>query len=163
MSDQEAYAAFLDPLVTDLKANGFPGKMVGRYDNDRRFESKFPGLSYGVGFWPEDRSNVGVYLWIHAKDQRDRNQHIYQQLLASRAEIDAEMGVGEPRTNSRWNPDTWPRGPDWGYAAVGVWTPGGIYSPPERLQEIHEWVLEYLPRVKEVLDPRLEEILRTLP
>ena len=163
MSDKEAYKAFLDPLMDDLRRGGFPGKRKPGYENDRRFETPFLGLSYRFGFWPDDRSVATVYLWIHAQDQRDRNQHIYRQLRASKAEIDAEMGDGEPLTNAHWNPDTWPQRPGWGYAAVGVTTPGGIHSPPQRLQEIREWVLEYLPRIKEVLDPRLKEILRTLP
>ena len=160
-SDEEAYAAFLDPLMDDLRRGGFPGKRGRGYEHDRRFETPFPGISYRFGFWPTDRSNAAVYLWIHAQDQRDRNQHIYQQLLASRAEIDAAMGVGEPLTNPAWNPNTWHK--DQGYAAVGVCTPGGIRSSDERLAEIRAWVLEYLPRIKEVLDPRLEEILHALP
>ena len=162
MSDKEAYNAFLKPLIADLRRDGFPGKQVSPYENDRGFVSDFPYLSYRFGFWPDDRSEAGVYLWIHAPRDKRRNQHIYRQLRASKAEINAEMGVGEPLTNSDWNPDTW-HVRDWGYAAVGVCTPGGIYSPPERLREIRSWVLKYLPRVKEVLDPRLEQILRDLP
>ena len=162
MSDKEAYKAFLDPLMDDLRRGGFPGKRKPGYENDRRFEATFPGLSYRFGFWPDDRSVATVYLWIHAPRDKRRNQHIYRQLRASKAEIDAEMGDGELLTNAHWNPDTWPNR-DWGYAAVGVTTPGGIRSSEERLDEIRAWVLEYLPRIKEVLDPRLEEILRALP
>ena len=163
MSDKEAYNAFLKPLMDDLRRGGFPGRAGTRYGHDRGFESPdFPDLSYRFGFWPDNRSLASVYLWIHAPRDKRRNQHIYRQLRASKAEIDTEMGAGEPLTNTHWNPDTW-QARDWGYAAVGITTPGGIHSPPERLQEIRAWALEYLPRIKEVLDPRLEEILRTLP
>ena len=161
MSDKEAYDAFLKPLITDLRRDGFPGALGRPYDNDRGFKSAFPHLSYRFGFWPEDRSEVGVYLWIHAPRDKSRNQYIYRALRADKAAIDAAMGVGDPLTKADWNPDTW-RVYDWGYAAVGVSTPGRINSPQGRLDEIREWVLEYLPRVKEVLDPRLEKILRNL-
>ena len=161
MSDKEAYDAFLKPLIADLRRNGFPGALGQPYDNDRVFKSAFPYLSYRFGFWPEDRSEVGAYLWIHAPRDKPRNQYIYRALHADKGAIDAAMGVGDPLTKADWNPDTW-RVYDWGYAAVGVCTPGRISSPQGRLNEIREWVLEYLPRVKEVLDPRLEKILRNL-
>ena len=82
MSDTEAYDAFLGLLIADLRRNRFPGALGKPRGNDRGFRSAFPYLSYRFGFWPEDRSEVGAYLWIHAPRDKSRNQYIYRALRA---------------------------------------------------------------------------------
>ena len=38
-----------------------------------------------------------------------------------------------------------------------------ISDPPEKLNQIREWILEHLLKLKQVFDPRLEEILGQSP
>ena len=44
---------------------------------------------------------------------------------------------------------------------VGLRRDGSIDDPPEQLEEISTWMLRHLLRLREVLDPRLEQILKS--
>jgi hypothetical protein len=46
------------------------------------------------------------------------------------------------------------------FFTVSVRKDGSIDDPPEKLEETRAWMLNLLPKLKEVFDPRLDEILK---
>ena len=45
------------------------------------------------------------------------------------------------------------------FCSINIRTDGAIDDPPEKRDEIRAWMLDLLPKFKEVFDPRVEDIL----
>ena len=48
------------------------------------------------------------------------------------------------------------------FSSINLRRDGSIDDPPEKLEETRKWMLEYLPKLKEVFDPRLQRVLAEL-
>ena len=79
-------------------------------------------------------------------------RRIYESLLLQRREIEGELGS---------NP-LWDSGENNSETSVTLNVEGSISDPPERLDEIRAWMLETLPKLRDVFNPRLEKILAEL-
>ena len=57
----------------------------------------------------------------------------------------------------------WRRYDRFSFASISIRKDGSIDDPPDKLEETRAWMLDLLPKLKKVFDPRLAEILRELP
>ena len=48
------------------------------------------------------------------------------------------------------------------FSSINIRRTGSIDDPPEKLEETSTWMLEMLPRLKEVFDPHVASILKNL-
>ena len=72
---------------------------------------------------------------------------------ASKGEIEAEIGSSEL---------IWYEGDSENGSNIWLSIEGSIDDPPKRLDEIRAWMLETLPKFRDVFNPRLERILAEL-
>ena len=70
--------------------------------------------------------------------------------------LNTELAQVEAELDAEW---FWEKHGNHPWASLGIRRDGSIDDPPERLEELGAWVLEYLPKLKAVLNPRLETIL----
>ena len=165
------YEAFFAPIVEQLQAGGETGKLLNlmrsRDCNDRGFESRFPPLCFNLGFWGPnngERHRPYVYLYIREPDGR-RSRQIFDRLRNRHEAIERELRQINPSFElNQWSPTTGSPNPRaTNYRSVGMMIHGTINDPPEKLNEISNWMLAFYPALKTTMDPHLEEILRDLP
>lgn len=146
---------FFRPLIAELKRARFADSATQYYDHTGRF---FPsgiddGIGYAVSFW---KDGAWVTLNISMADSGD-TKRIFDRLHADQGAIESSLG---PRPGSEWD---WARGRANGFSSISIRMDGTIDDPPDELEQTRAWMLDLLPRFREVFDPRVEEIMKELP
>ena len=138
---------FFSSLACELEKAGF-GQSVPEGDNWHWFPHGKEHLWYWVGM--DERAWVSLFI----QGNHVFRQSLYQPLKAQQGEIDAELGaeLGWYDGNTRFEP------------SVTLYMEGSVSidDPPERLDEIRAWMLETLPKFRDVFNYRLEGILAGL-
>ena len=142
------YRDFFQPLVDELQEKGFTDRRNAWANANQEFPSQFEGISYYAGFW---RSEAWVYLWITGSD-RDRNKHIFDGLHDQRTAIERELNAEV----------AWLRHNNQPWSSIGVSMDGSIDDPEDKLAEVRAWMLDRLPKLKEAIHPRLQEVMSEL-
>ena len=148
---QRQYYDFFQPLVTKLLGEGFADKAVQYFGHTGRlFPSRFDKeTGYAVGF---SKNDAWVSLHVRTWDSIERNNRIFDELRESKPEIeeslDAELVWGRFDSSS--------------FFTIHIRKDGSIDDPPEKLEETRGWMLDQLPKLKDVLDPHLERVLKEL-
>ena len=143
---------FFRPLIADLTRTHFAEGATYYFDHTGRW---FPsglddGVGYAVSFW---KTGAWVTLNIRMGDN-DETKRIFDRLYADRAEIESSVGAVP---NAEWE---WARYDHFTFSSISVGRDGTIDDPPEELKGIRAWMLDLLPKFKQVFDPRVEQILR---
>ena len=147
------YYDFFQPLVTELLGEDFADKAVQHFDYTGRF---FPSrlnqdIGYAASFW---KNAAWVTLHIQMEDNT-LTKRIFDDLKKDQDQIQACIADEEWR---------WYRYDTVSFSSINVRRGGcSIDDPPEKLVKTRKWMLEYLPRLKEVFDPRVAEILSESP
>ena len=140
---------FFQPLITKLLGDSFADKAVNYYDHTGRF---FPSwfdeyTGYAVSFW---KNGAWVSLHVRTWDSVERNNWIFDELQKAKPEIEESL-------DAEW---VWHRfGPN-SFFTISIRKDGSIDDLPEKLEEIRAWMLDQLPKLKDVLDPHLERVLK---
>ena len=146
------YRDFFEGLIVALRAkeSGFADGPRQRFDyRDRLSPSRIdPGVGYAISFW---KSDAWVYLHI---DTNDHTEGMFDTLKADRQEI--ESAVHAFPEQEWW----WRRSST--FSAIGVCKAASIDDPPELLEETRQWMLDLLPKFKEIFEPRVERLLGKL-
>ena len=150
-ASKRQYYEFFQPLVTKLLGDGFADKAVNYFDHTGRF---FPSrldeyTGYAVSFWD---NGAWVSLHVRTWESIERNNRIFDELQKSKPEIEESL-------DAEW---VWHRFDSNSFFTISTRKDGSKDDPPERLEEIRGWMLDQLPVVKNVLDPRLERVLKEL-
>ena len=142
------YHDFFQPLISELLKEDFADKAIQYYDHTGRF---FPSsfdkdTGYVVSFW-----KGGAWLSLHVRtwDSIERNNRIFDELEKAKPEIDESF-------DAEW---VWHRFEPNSFFTINIRRDGSIDDPPEKLEETRAWMLDQLPKLKEVLDPHLEGVL----
>ena len=138
---------FFQPLVDDLRRRGFTDQTRAHGTNYQRFGSRFAGIHYAASF---DTEGAWAYVSI-VTGNKEFNERVFHALQEDSAEFEANI-------DAEWG---WRRKSDNIYN-VGLRRDGSIDDPPEQLEEIRNWMLHRLFRLREVLDPRLERVLKSI-
>ncbi len=145
------YHEFFQPLVTKLIGEGFADKVFQHFDyTDRIFPSSLdPGIGYEVSFYKD-------WAWVTLSirmEEPERTKRIFDRLEVDREAIERSVEAGPA-------PDwQWLRHDYYAFSSISVRRDGSIDDPPEKLEETRRWMLDQLPKLKDVLDPRLAEAL----
>ncbi len=138
---------FFQPLVDKLRRRGFTDRTKAHATNYQRFGSKFTGIHYAASL---DIKGAWAYVSVVTGD-KEFSRRVFDVLHEHSAEIEASI-------DAEWG---WRRLQDNIYN-VGLRMDGSIDDPPERQEEIRSWMLVHLFKLREVLDPHLEQVLRSL-
>ena len=147
------HSEFFQPLVEKLLRKGFAEKAVQYFGHTgRRFPSRLnPDIGYATCL---EESGAWVLLSIRTKEKECTN-HIFDALKVDRKEIERSIDAGPA---PEWH---WLRFDNHAFSSIGIRGDGFIDDPFEKLEETRAWMLDLLPKLKDVFDPRLAEILNS--
>ena len=144
----EKYKEYFQRLIDELKeSHGFPGSTSVRAKNDNRqyFSAGLSNIYYRAGFARGGKVSVSVYMGGEDKTLFDR-------LETRAAEIESTFG-GKLE---------WERLDDRKQSTISVYRDGKIESPHAELEELREWHVENLLKMKKSLMPEIEMALKTM-
>ena len=145
----QQFQEFFQPLISEMIRIDFADKAIQYFDRaDRFFPSQLhSGVGYAVGFW---KDHVWAALCI-GLENNDLTKRVFDSLREDRDQVEESLDAA---LVSEW---------DWNMyqvsATIGPRRGGTIDDPPEKREEIRAWMIEHLPKLKEIFDPRLDKIL----
>ena len=139
----QQFREFFQPLVDELWRRGFTDQTKAHATNYQRLGSRFRGIHYAASL---DNEGAWAYISI-VTGNKEFNERVFYALQEDSEEIEASI-------DAEWG---WRRMSDNIYN-VGLRRDGSIDDPPEQLEDIRLWMLCHLFRLREVLDPRLDQI-----
>ena len=147
--DNEKQRHFNQQILDRLREQG-RADTTGALLNWNSIPSSVSGFRY---YWSMERNRaqrVAVYLEMKTGDQ-EHEKKIFDSLELEKSDIEESLG----------RKLIWKDAKKIQIILQGeeAW----INDPPEKLNQIREWILEHLPKLKRVFDPRLEEILGQAP
>ena len=142
------YYEFFQPIVTELLGKDFADKAANHFGpSGRRFPSRTnPAFRYAASL--QGSNDAWVTLNIRTEDVELTNQ-IFGRLQEHREQIEKCLAA-------EWH---WRRFDKHTFSSISIRTDGSIDDPPKRLQETRDWMLEHLPKLKEVFEPYLSKLL----
>lgn len=144
----EAYRTYFQGLFDELhERHNFTGPRKAQSRSFCGFSTGFPGITYGTSFAAGSRVRLGLYI-----DQGDKelNKALYDGLENSKNHIEAEFG----------ETFEWERLDNRRASQIAIYRPGSIDNDLGVLEEIKEWAIERLLRLKEVFPPKLDELMK---
>ena len=143
---------FFQPLIRGLIRTGFPDKPTQYFDSSGRLFSSglHRGVGYAVSFWKN-----AAWVTLHIRMEDDAlTKRIFDELKKDQEQIERCV------EGQKWD---WHRYDEFLFSSISLRRDGcSIDDQPEKLAETREWMLEYLPKLKEVMDHRLKGILAEL-
>ena len=138
---------FFRPLIAELARAQFAdgATQYGDYTG-RLFPSGYDGIGYAASFW---KDAAWVTLSITVEDTDD-TKRIFDRLHADRGGIEPSVADAE------W---LWERHDPFTFSSISVRKDGTIDDPPDKLAQTRAWMLDLLPKFKQVFDPRVKKIL----
>ena len=140
--DRQKELQFYVPVKEELLKQGFVDKVSKGIQ--RNFPSGIAHTSYAVHL--ADR--LRAYVWINAGSGEFTNR-IFDALHEDKEVIEAAI-------KAKW---FWKGCGNRAWAWLGIATDGSLDDVPERAKELQSWAIEHLPKLKAVLNPRLEKIV----
>ena len=90
-------------------------------------------------------------------EAKELTERIFDELQAKQEDIENDF---KSRIDAVPDPEWhWRRWDKFTFSSINIRRDGSIDDSREKLEEIRAWMLDLLPKLKEVFDPRLEEIL----
>ena len=149
----QEFREFYEPVVKSLHERGLTQRTTpyGYSLQQVRTAAQIDKAAYVVSLTtPSNGHFANVYLYLGSSD-RDLNLRFYDALEEQRAEIEHDLGESLQWQRSR------------GYRpAISLSRPGSIADPPEKQKEVQAWMVEMLPKLKDVFEPRLLAIAENL-
>ncbi len=147
---------FFRPLIAALFGAGFAAdRAIQRFSStDRHVPSR---LNSGIWYAVSLEGNNDAWVTLHIQtDDKDLTKRVFDQLMRDKANIEASIATD---SDQEWR---WHRHNAFTFSSINIRRNGSIDDPPEKLEETRTWMLDLLPRLKEVFDPRVEHILKEL-
>jgi len=141
----EAYRVFFQLLIDRLRDKHFTRARKAQAQNWYAFTSGVSGLSYGVSFALGGRLRVDAYI-----DRGDgaANKELFDRLAATRLQIEEQFGA----------PLKWERLDDKRASRIALYRDGTI-DDAAQLDELGEWAIDSLLRLKRVFNPSVAALL----
>lgn len=147
------YHEFFQPIIMELSGGVFSERAVLYFGNSgRQFRSdRHAGIAYAISFYQND---AWVSLHIRMEDN-ERTKEVFDSLIGYQEQIEASVQAG-PNSDWEWR---WRRHDSYSFSSINIGRDGSIDDPPEELEKTREWMIEFLPKFKEVFDPHLDSVL----
>lgn len=145
---REAYRAFFQLLLDDLREkHKFTGARAAQPQSWYAFSSGTTGFVYSFSFAAQAQVRAEVY--IDGGDAAE-NKEFFDALLQRRDEIDRDFG----------EPLQWERLDEKQASRVATYRKGSIDDDAKTLEEIRQWAIERLLRLKKVFSPRISALMK---
>ena len=143
---------FFQPLIADLRRTGFAYSARQLFDSSGR---GFPsGLHKGILYAASLEGKNDAWATLHiSMENNELTKQIFDTLEEDRAQIECNL-------DADWH---WYRHSGSSFSSINVRSDGSIDDPPEKLEETRARMLDMLPKLKAIFNPRLERILSELP
>ena len=149
---RQKFLDFFRPLTQKMLDRRFAERSTQYFDfTGRFFPSRFSrDVGYAVSLWA---NGTCVSLHVRTWDSIERNNRIFDELQESKAQIEGCLG-----TELEWHEFQ-----AYSFFTVNLRRGGTIDDPPEKLEEIRAWMIDYLPKLKEIFDSRIDKLLEEFP
>ncbi len=148
----EKYKAYFQALIDELSENhNFTGACTAQPRNRHYFSSGIQGMSiyYEVRFTQRGKVRTGIYI---GQGSQKENKNLFDALRKRQAEITSSFG----------SELEWERQDKDVISRIAVYRDGVIESSGSELEEIREWHIENLLKLKQVFTPEIEQALETI-
>ena len=151
----QQFQAFFQPLIDHLVWTGFADRSTQHFGpGGRFFPSRLSEASTGYAVSLDGENDAWVTLHIRTEDIELTNR-IFDELIKDKEGIESSITP----LSQEWY---WNRYDNYYFSSINVRRDGSIDDPPEKLEETRAWMLDMLPKFKEIFEPRLPKILRKL-
>lgn len=140
----EAYRAYFQVLLDELRALRFTNAKTAQAQSWYTFSAGTTGLAYGHSFTHGDQVRVELYIDL---GDRQANEVVFNKLAADRAGIEQALD----------SELSWERLEGKRACRIALYRSGSITMDPAALEDIRMWTIENLRRFKEVFGPRLKD------
>lgn len=146
----EKYRYYFQVLIDELReSHKFTGPEVGLAQNWYNFSGGFGGISYGA--WFAKGGKVLAYVTIRQKTDENRIK-IFNMLEEQKGKIESNFDY----------PLEWTRDAEKSLSRIAMSRDGDIELSDSELEEIREWHIENLLKLKKVFQPEIEKALEIL-
>ncbi len=146
---RDAYRRFFQRLIDELReTHRFSNAKIAQPQNWYSFSGGVSGLTYVVVFTSDNR--VRVALSIDTSDH-DANARVFEALQRQQHEV--ERALGEPLS---WEPLEGQRG-----CRIALYQPGTIDDPQERLDQLHDWAVDRIQKLRAALGDRARAAMKS--
>ena len=143
----EAYREYFQSLIDELRTkHKFTGAKVGQPQNWYSFSSGVRGIIFSNSFAQGGKVRAEVYIDLQDKD---RNKRLLDRLWAQQSVIEKEFGGSL----------SWERLDDRRASRIAVYREGSIDAPATTRDELREWSIENLLKMKRLLLPKVRALL----
>ena len=151
--DMQKFHDFFQPLVTEMIRTKFADKAIQNFDHTDRF---FPSrINQRVGYSASLEKGNSAWVTFHIRmEDREQTKQLFDALDADRQQIESSI-VAAP--HPEWH---WYRHDNYNFSSINIRKDGSIYDPKDKLEETRAWMLDLLPKLKEVFETRLEKLLK---
>ena len=149
-SKGEKYRSYFQALMDELEDRQFTGPRTAQPRNCHYFPSN--DIYYEARF-AQRASRVGAGIYIDQGSQEE-NKNLFDALKQRQAEINSNFGS---QLELEWD-----RLDQKIISRIAVYRDGVIESPDSELEEIRNWHIENLIKIKEVFAPEIEQALETI-
>ena len=148
---REKYRNYFQVLIDELREkHKFTGARAAQPANWYTFASGIQGISYSAAFAKKEKTRV--YISIYQKLRENRIE-LFDVLENRKAEIESTFD----------SPLKWERNAEKQETLISMYRDGDIEkSSDSELEEIREWHIENLLKLKEVFQPEIEQALEIL-
>jgi len=144
----EAYQKYFQELIDELREkHKFSNARKGQPQSWYSFAAGYTGITYGMSFALGNRVRVDLYI-----DQGDeeKNKSIFDLIYQDRELIESQFGEKLE----------WERLDEKRACRIAIYREGSIEDDPEKLNEIREWSIQKLLKLKEVFHPNMKKYVK---
>lgn len=146
---------FYKPLIDALVRQGFADYAIQHFGHTGRFFR--PSIHADTGYAVSLESGNSAWVTLHIRTEyNERTNKIFDELKIQQKDIESSIDAG-PCPDWHWN-----RHDTSTFSSINVRMDGAIDDPPEKQDEIRAWMLDLLPKFKEVFDSRVEDLLNSV-
>lgn len=153
----QKYIDFFEPLINALRDSGFAAvRPIKMFDHTGRY---FPSIENdGIWYASSLEGKNDAWVTVHiGTDDNELTKKIYYQLEAEKDQLENQLKSklpAHPKPEWVWRPHVRHT-----FSSISIRKDGSIDDPADKLEETRAWMQDLLPKLKEVFDPRIAELL----
>ena len=141
----EAYRNYFQLLIDELREkHKFTGARVGQPQSWYNFSSGFRGITYAASFAQGERARVEIYI---DKGDVGENKELFDWLAENQELIEGEYG----------EQFEWERLDERRSSRIAIYRSGSIEDDSKTLEEVRQWTIEHLLKLKQVFPSWLKK------